>query len=451
MRKGTRNPEKQQGSAGMSEMMVHRLYEFSRSFLHVLAQRLDRRLVATFLDLMLVILIHRHRNQGLLLSELGGQLTGMNRAPAGTKRIANLLLSPRWQAHWIETWMWEQGDQKVQDCLHPQEDTYVIWDESEIEKPESLKPERLCAVRSAKARRLKRIKKGFFNPPGGRPVFVPGFHWFQIVVSGLKGAPGLAHFHWWTTRGEAASKMRDEESQVLRQLAQRWGRQVIHIWDRSFAGAPWLLQACFYQLRFIVRWKKGNYLIDESGERRKASDISRRKHSVDHRLIYDCKRRCERKTGIVFFPVSLPDDPERSFWMVVSRPGSGRQPWFLLTNEPIQNVEDAWRIVFGYNRRWQIETCIRFDKSELAIESIRVVGWETRQKLMLIVALIHGFLISLLSPALQEVQTWLLTVWCHRTGKRCRSAAAPLYRLRLALSSLWLAFRPFCLPRLNQG
>jgi hypothetical protein len=309
----------------------------------------------------------------------------------------------------------------------------------------------LGAVRSAKARRLKRIKKGYFNPPGGRPIFVPGFHWFQIVVTGFKGAPCLAHFHWWTTRGEAASQMREEEGAVLQQLAKRWGKQVIHVWDRGFAGAPWLLQALFHQVRFIVRWKKGNDLIDEQGQRHKASEISRRKRSVDHRMIYDCQRRCERKTGIVFFPVRLPDAPEQPLWMVVSRPGPGRQPWFLLTTIPILTVADAWRMVLGYNRRWQIESCIRYDKSELAIESIRLVRWEARLKLTLIVAVIHAFLISLLSPTLVYLCSWLFSAWCHRTGKRSRSASAPLYRLRLALSSLWLAFRPFCLPRLNQG
>jgi hypothetical protein len=449
MNKGTLKREKRQGSAGASEILTERLYGFVKPILEALARRLDRRLVETFLDLLMVIVMHRHRNHGLLLSELGGQLLGMDRAPAGTKRISKLLHSPGWGGQVIEAWMWEQGDRKVEECMHPQDDTYVIWDESEIEKAESLKPERLCAVRSVKARRLKRIKKGYFNPPGGRPIFVPGFHWFQVVVTGFRGVPCLAHFHWWTTRGEAASKVRDEEGEVLKQLAQRWGRQVIHVWDRGFAGTPWLFQALTAQVRFIVRWKKGNYLIDENGQRCKASDISRRKRSVDHRMIFDCKRRCERKTGIVYFPVTLPDIPYHPLWMVVSRPGPGRQPWFLLTNDPIDSIQNAWRIVLGYNRRWQIETCIRLDKSELAIESIRILNWETRKKLMLILALVHAFLLSLMSSALAYFRSWLLSAWCHRTGKRNRSAAAPLYRLRLALSALWCAFRPFCLPRLN--
>lgn len=449
MNQGTAKSSKRQGSAVASTLFGERLYLFSRSVLRQLAQQLDRRLVQTFLDLMMVILMHRHRNQGLVLSELGGYLMGMEHAPAGTKRICKLLHSLRWKADLLEQWLWEQGDAKVAACQHPQDDTYVIWDESAIEKPESLEPERLCAVRSVKARRLKRIKKGYYNPPGGRPVFVPGFHWFQVVVTGFKGLPCLAHFHWWTNRGDPSSTMREEEGAVLQQLARRWGRQVIHVWDRGFAGVPWLTQAFLAHVFFIVRWKKGNYLIDETGQRRKASDISRRRRSVDHRMIYDCKRRCERKTGIVFFPVHLPDAPYLHLWMIVSRPGPGRQPWFLLTNLPIPSAAEAWRIVLGYNRRWQIETTIRFEKSELAIESIRILDWEARKKLMLILALVHSFLIALLVPALDHLCSWLLDAWCHRTGQRSREITAPLYRLRLALSALWLAFRPFSLPRLN--
>jgi hypothetical protein len=35
---------------------------------------MDRRLVMTFLGLVMSIMEHRHRNNGLLLSELGGYL-----------------------------------------------------------------------------------------------------------------------------------------------------------------------------------------------------------------------------------------------------------------------------------------------------------------------------------------------------------------------------------------
>lgn len=168
-------------------------------------------------------------------------------------------------------------------------------------------------------------------------------------------------------------------------------------------------------------------------------------------MIYDARRRCERKTGIVFLPVRLPDFPDCPLTLVVSRPGKGRKPWYLLTNEPIATAEDAWRIVLAYNRCWQVEMSIRYSKSELAFESPRLLAWERRAKLLAIAALVQAFLFSLLDDLLLPLRDWLLDHWCHRTGKRNRSTAVPLYRLRLALSQLWFAYRPLTLPRLNPG
>ena len=48
---------------------------------------------------------------------------------------------------------------------------------------------------------------------------------------------------------------------------------------------------------------------------------------------------------------------DQPLWLVVSRPGQGRKPWYLLTNEPTVTVEDAWQVVFAYVRRWQVESC----------------------------------------------------------------------------------------------
>jgi hypothetical protein len=112
----------------------------------------------------------------------------------------------------------EASHPRIRELLNNQEPAYVIWDESLLEKSESLKAEGLCAVRSTKAARLKRIKPGYFNPLTDRPSFVPGFNWLQILVTGLKGAPVLAHLFWWTTRGEKASKKRVEEGKILRKV-----------------------------------------------------------------------------------------------------------------------------------------------------------------------------------------------------------------------------------------
>jgi hypothetical protein len=66
--------------------------------------------------------------------------------------------------------------------------------------------------------------------------------------------------------------------------------------------------------------------------------------------------------------------------------------------------------------------------------------WERREKLLLMITLVYAFLLSLLAAQWEELRMWLLRAWCHRTGKRSREVAAPLYRLRAALSRLLGAY-----------
>lgn len=444
MNKGTSKREKAQESLELET----RCWVFLQPFLEELHKRVDRRLVKTLLDLVLVILMHRNRNSGLLLSELGDHLLGGEHGPAGVKRIASLVHSVKWGSQLILKYLWKQAHQKIQELLDQRETAYVIWDESVLEKPESLQAEGLCAVRSTKAARLKRIKPGYFNPPTDRPIFVPGFNWLQVLVTGLKGVPVLAHLCWWTTRGERASQKRVEEGKILRKVAKLWGRQVIHIWDRGFAGSPWTTLALDHHLRFILRWNKSYHLVGPDGRKHEVWKIARGKRSWEYRMIWDARRRCLRQTGVIALPVHLPQE-ERPLWLVVSRPGYGRKPWYLITTEPVETSQQAWQIIFAYARRWQIEMSLRFTKSELAFESPRLQSWESRLKFLLIASLAYAFLLSLLTNT--DFLFQFISRYCHRTGKWSRTISTPLYRLRLALSNLWLAFRPHSLPSLISG
>jgi hypothetical protein len=431
-----------------SEELERKCYGFLFGLLAGLDASLDRRLVETFLAVVLAIVMHRNRPQGLLLSELGGYIKPAWQAPAGTKRISNLLRSSRWSADYMETYLWLQAEERQTALSRAGKKVLVIWDESVIEKPESLHLEGLCAVRSSKARRLKRIKPGFFNPPGGRPICVPGYHWLQVLVTGMEGACAVAKMQWWSSRGEQAVPKRQVEAEILRETAQQWGAEVLHIWDRGFAGGPWLGLAYMHAVRFVLRWPKYYGLVDEEEQERAAWQMTRGKRSWERRLLWDARRRCYRKTGVIAVPV-YDKTYHQPMWLVVARPGTGREPWYLLTNEPIHTPQDAWQVVLAYARRWQIEMSLRFDKCELAFESPRLRRWETQRRLLLLATLAYAFLLSLL--LFHQLLDWLLTTWCHRTGKWSLKVKTPLYRLRSALSRLWLSFPPPLIRRLTSG
>src|SRR5688500_7250590 len=188
-----------------AKRLSQQLASFLAPLLRTLDQRLDRRLVSTFLATLIAIVQWRNRAHGLLLSELGAYLLTPEHAPAGTKRLSNLLRSPRWNATLLADWLWQQAEARVQALRANGQEPLLVWDGSVLEKSETVKNPDLCAVRSSKARRLKRIRPGFFNPPGGRPICVPGLNWLGLLILGRSGAPTVAAMRWWTKRGDRAS------------------------------------------------------------------------------------------------------------------------------------------------------------------------------------------------------------------------------------------------------
>lgn len=192
-------------ASGPSQALADHLEAFVLPLLKWLDAQIDKRLVRTFLLSLKAILVLRHTKYGLLLSELGGFILTPDKAPAGTKRLSNLLRSPKWSYGLIEGFLWQQAEQKLATLTEAGKTSVLIWDESVLEKAESLALEGLGPVRSSKAARLKRIKPGNFNPPSGPPVFVPGMQWISLMLCGLQGVPALVTMRWWTSRGKLSS------------------------------------------------------------------------------------------------------------------------------------------------------------------------------------------------------------------------------------------------------
>jgi hypothetical protein len=94
---------------GLSAQLAHFLFPL----LVELDRRLDKRLVRTFLQIVAVMLTFRDRVNGLLLSELGGYLLSPDHAPAGTKRLSNLLHSTKWSAALIRDYLWQRASEQL--------------------------------------------------------------------------------------------------------------------------------------------------------------------------------------------------------------------------------------------------------------------------------------------------------------------------------------------------
>lgn len=436
--------------------LVHRAKEFEPGmlaeqygshllrFLSPLAQelypRMDIRPLRTLVQTVEALVAFRDSTHGLLLTELGSHLDGLGRG-GGTKRLGTLIHHRKWQARDIDTFLWQRADAQLRQWEQLGQEGLVLWDGTVLEKPESLAPEGLCAVRSSKAGRLTHVKRGYYHPPGA-PIFVPGMPGIGLLLAGRQaslGPPSLISMRWWTSRGGLASHEKDENCQLLRQTAQWWGRRVVHIFDRGYASGPWLGALRGFDCRFIVRWKLNYHLVSQAGVKQAAWKIGRGKVGLAPRTMWDAVHHRNVQGSVLFFPITHPDFPEWPLTLVIGR-RKGAKPWYVLTNEPVESAEEAWKVVLAYARRWRVEVLFRNLKSELAIQSLRVYGWEDRLKLLGLVTLAYAFLMEMLGAATRKARDWLMAYACHRTGTHLREVEWPLSRLRLALSRLWLAY-----------
>jgi Transposase DDE domain len=431
------NGSKLVGGLPLTNFFSLQLQVFLAPLLIFLDQLLDRRLVSTFAGLCQSIIRLRSRSTGLYLSELGSYLLSAAQAPAGTKRISNLLRSPKWSDENITNYLALQAQLHLQQ-LPPKQQALLVWDESVQEKAESIKSEGLCAVRSSKAYRLLRIKPGYYQPPTKEPVHVPGLRWVGLLLCGLQQAPQLVRFRWWTSRSPQFCSLLQVRLELLEWARELFGRLVLHLFDRGYASENWLGLLLGQHDRFLLRWPSHFKLVDEKAGQKSAYRFSVGRKASSSKQVWDMVRKCFVKRSLLWQKCWHAAYPDRPLTLIICRPGrKGRQPWYLLTNEKVKTDKQAWKLVQAYARRWQIEQSFRFTKSELGMESCRLWFWENKMKLLQIVALVYAFLLTLLEQNLRKKIQSLLRQACHRTGKRCRSTPTPLYRIRLALANLF--------------
>lgn len=272
-----------QESSEVSQELASALSKLLAPLLATLDAQLDVRLVRTFLATIAVIIQFRKRAQGLLLSELGAYLLSPQHAPAGTKRISNLLRSSKWGSVLIEQFLWQRANARLEQLEQQQTQALCIWDGSVVEKAESEQVEGLCSVRSSKAKRLRKLKPGLFNQLGGPPIVVRGIEWTGVVLAGLKHAPTVVAMKWWSRKGQHATTQRQVEQEFLFRLAGAWGERVLHVLDRGYASRNWLAVLQEAEVRFLIRWQKGHLVWDAGGQERKIWQLIRGKRPQERR------------------------------------------------------------------------------------------------------------------------------------------------------------------------
>lgn len=417
---------------------VNAAIEYIHPVIDRLTGQIDKRLTYTVFDTFMGMLHFRDRANGLLLSELGGYINGSKQGPAGTKRLSNLLRNKKWSHKDIQAELLSKVETKLAEPGKEGKRWLMHWDDSVIEKPESSKLEGLCSVHSKKGARLTRIKKGRYTPYPR--IRVNGFEWSAGVLSSMEDLPMIACMEWWTTKGKYRDercnilyRMLDESCSMIRQTQ----AEVWHVFDRGYANRRTLdYMIEHFDQPFIIRWKSNYKLLNEKGELKQTYRHSLGKKTTSIEKRWDPYRKEMKKVGIVYFPVRDPEFPDKQLYMVILRDKRpGIKPIYFLTSVKIDTNGMAWAIANAYMKRWDVEQVFRFGKTAMGIESPRLWFWENQLKLLMLLALVMAFLLTLLGDYLDYA--WqLIDTWVPRTGKRQKKTSLPLYRLRLAVSYL---------------
>ena len=417
------------------QVMLHRISHYLEPFITDLTCRLDIRLVRTFYDAFVSIIIFRNASKGLLLSELGKYITGAQHSPAGTKRLSNLFRSKNWLSDHLEAVHLERAKVYVREQESKARRLLCFCDDSMIEKPESWFSEGLCPVYSSKAARLTRIKRGYYNKPTSR-ICVPGFEWTGMVIGSLGIAPILGLMKWWTTKGKNKECRDNIFYRLIKQIKENFGSSLTFVLDRGYADFPTLDRLTKHQQHFIIRWKNTLILKDGTGKELNTWRICHGKKGLHKRRVRDKERQRFVLVEIIYQAVFHPELPDIQLYLIVVRNKSfvHQQPMYLLTDIETDSTGIAWELFFSYIKRWDIEQAFRFNKSELGIQSCRLWEFENRLKVMALVTLVYDFLLQTWREHNAKARLWI-NAWCPRTGNKLREIKMPLYRLRAAFAN----------------
>lgn len=95
--------------------LLKKSHQYLQDLLVDLDSKIDSRLVGTFFNLFMVIQTFRNRPMGLVISELGAYICGPSHAPAGTKRISNLLRSKKWTSKIVDAFLFARTKKRVKE------------------------------------------------------------------------------------------------------------------------------------------------------------------------------------------------------------------------------------------------------------------------------------------------------------------------------------------------
>ena len=260
------------------------------------------------------------------------------------------------------------------------EDTLLVLDPSDLNKPHARAMEYLAQVRDGSEGKLA---KGYWlcqvvGVPCGGSEITP-------LVNRLwsQDAPGF-----------------ESENQEILGCVEAVNRHVkgrgVWVIDRGGDRAKLFYPLLERGLEFIVRLRGDRHLLHRA-RARAASELGARCRLPYREVVIRHQSAGGRERRVVLdygaCKVRLPNS-ERALWLVVIR-GFGQEPILLLTTRPLTpSRASQWWVVQAYLTRWRIEDTLRFAKQSFQLEDVRVRSYQSLRNLMALALLAMYFVMA---------------------------------------------------------
>lgn len=134
---------------------------------------------------------------------------------------------------------------------------------------------------------------------------------------------------------------------------------------------------------FVVRQRGDRSIVTPEGTRLILKDFV---EALAQRCAY-----AGRSSNIVFSQVYLADHP-RPLYVVACWLAGEDEPLMLLTTLVVENLDQAYQILWYYKQRWVCEQAAQFLKARVGLEGFRVRRYEAIQRLAILAMFAMGFL-----------------------------------------------------------
>ena len=250
-------------------------------------------------------------------------------------------------------------------------DTLIILDPSDVQKPYARKMEYLA-----------KVWDGSKGDVGDNLGF-----WGCMAVACESGGrrPIPLHFRLWSAASPGFVSENEEVKAIVDEVTRHTKKRGIFVYDRGGDNIEFYRHFLDKGLDFIVRLKeryvrswKRNVMCGELAWQCRM--LYREVVAFDH---HGTEKRVTVEFGVV--PVRLPDIPGRLLHMVVVR-GFGQKPMMLLTTLAKTTTREAlWQVVEGYITRWRVEDTIRHVKQSYSLEDMRLFKYDKIKALAAVV------------------------------------------------------------------